>query len=94
MVTISLQNKVKLKKYNNKEVLTIGRYFRKKFGETVYKIPISISGFTCPNIDGTVAKGGCTFCENDSFSPNLQEKKPSFKLNEHYRSILTSIDKK
>ena len=81
MVTISLQNKVKLKKYNNKEVLTIGRYFRKKFGETVYKIPISISGFTCPNIDGTVAKGGCTFCENDSFSPNLQEKKPSFKLN-------------
>ena len=26
-------------------------------------------------------KGGCTFCENDSFSPNLQEKKPSFKLN-------------
>ena len=35
------------------------------------KIPIGLSGFTCPNIDGTVAKGGCTFCENDSFSPNL-----------------------
>lgn len=81
-MTISLQNKSNLKKkFNNKEVLTIGRYFRKKFGETVYKIPISISGFTCPNIDGTVAKGGCTFCENDSFSPNLQEKKPTFKLN-------------
>ena len=62
------------------EVLTIGRYFRNKFGETIYKIPISISGFTCPNIDGTVAKGGCSFCENDSFSPNLQEKKPKFKL--------------
>jgi len=79
MVTISLQNK-KIKN-NIKEVLTIGRYFRKEFGETVYKVPISIGGFTCPNIDGTVAKGGCTFCENDSFSPNLQEKKPSFKLN-------------
>jgi len=62
------------------EVLTIGRYFRNKFGETIYKVPISISGFTCPNIDGTVAKGGCSFCENDSFSPNLQEKKPKFKL--------------
>jgi radical SAM protein (TIGR01212 family) len=60
---------------------TIGRYWRKKYGENVYKIPISISGFTCPNIDGTVAKGGCTFCENDSFAPNLQkEKKSSFKL--------------
>lgn len=80
MVTISLKNK-KLFKTKNKEVLTIGRYFRKKFGETIYKVPISISGFTCPNIDGTVARGGCSFCENDSFSPNLQSKKPKFKLN-------------
>lgn len=32
---------------------------------------MGLSGFTCPNIDGTVAKGGCTFCLNDSFSPNL-----------------------
>jgi len=63
------------------ELNTIGRYYRKKFGETVYKIPISISGFTCPNIDGTVAKGGCTFCENDSFAPNLQKtKRNDFKL--------------
>lgn len=79
MVTISLQNN-KTKK-DIKEVLTIGRYFKNKYKEKVYKTPISISGFTCPNIDGTVAKGGCTFCENDSFSPNLQEKKPTFKLN-------------
>ena len=57
-----------------KNVLTIGRYLKNKFGEKVYKVPISISGFTCPNIDGTVARGGCSFCENDSFSPNLQEK--------------------
>jgi radical SAM protein (TIGR01212 family) len=64
-----------------KNVLTIGRYFKSKFGEKIYKVPISISGFTCPNIDGTVAKGGCSFCENDSFSPNLQEKKTKFKLN-------------
>ena len=64
-----------------KNVLTIGRYFRNKFGEKIYKVPVSISGFTCPNIDGTVAKGGCSFCENDSFSPNLQERKPKFKLN-------------
>ncbi len=64
-----------------KNLNTIGRYWKKKHGEKVYKIPISISGFTCPNIDGTVAKGGCTFCENDSFAPNLQkQKKSSFKL--------------
>lgn len=78
-MTISLRNK-KIKN-NTKNVLTIGRYFRNKFKEKIYKVPISISGFTCPNIDGTVARGGCSFCENDSFSPNLQEKKPKFKLN-------------
>ncbi|WP_457596572.1 TIGR01212 family radical SAM protein [Hydrogenimonas sp.] len=57
-----------------KKVYTIGRYFRKKFGEDVYKVPLSIAGFTCPNIDGTVARGGCTFCLNESFSPNLSQK--------------------
>lgn len=62
-----------------KQVLTIGKYFRNKFGEKVYKVPVSISGFTCPNIDGSVAKGGCTFCENESFSPNLTDKS-RFKL--------------
>lgn len=64
-----------------RDILTIGRYFKNKFGQKVYKVPISISGFTCPNIDGTVAKGGCTFCENDSFSPNTQKNNNSFKLN-------------
>ena len=53
------------------QVYTFGEYLKEKFGDKVYKAPISISGFTCPNIDGTVARGGCTFCENDSFSPNL-----------------------
>ncbi len=64
-----------------KKVYTIGRYFRKKFGEDVYKVPLSIQGFTCPNIDGTVAKGGCTFCLNESFSPNLAKSSKKFYLN-------------
>ena len=63
-----------------KHIHTIGRYWKKKHGEKVYKVPISISGFTCPNIDGSVAKGGCSFCENESFSPN-QVDKSKFKLN-------------
>ncbi len=53
------------------QVYTFGLHLKEKFNEKVYKAPISISGFTCPNIDGTVARGGCTFCENDSFSPSL-----------------------
>jgi radical SAM protein (TIGR01212 family) len=54
-----------------KQLNTFGRYLKKKFKTKVSKIPLGLSGFTCPNIDGTVAKGGCTFCLNDSFSPNL-----------------------
>jgi hypothetical protein len=50
------------------QIYTFGNYLKDKFGCKVYKVGINISGFTCPNIDGTVAKGGCTFCENDSFS--------------------------
>lgn len=65
-----------------KHLNTIGRYWRDKFGQKVYKVPISISGFTCPNIDGTVTKGGCSFCENESFSPNIEDKS-KFKLNLH-----------
>lgn len=56
-----------------KQIYTFGSYLRNKFGEKIYKVGINISGFTCPNIDGTVAKGGCTFCENDSFSASLDE---------------------
>lgn len=54
-----------------KKILTVGRYFKSKFGERVRKIPISLQGFTCPNIDGSVAKGGCIYCSNDSFSPSI-----------------------
>lgn len=60
-----------MNKIMSKQVYTFGGYLKNKFGHKIYKAPISISGFTCPNIDGTVARGGCTFCENDSFSPSL-----------------------
>ncbi|WP_304545545.1 TIGR01212 family radical SAM protein [Sulfurimonas microaerophilic] len=56
-----------------KQIYTFGGYLKDKFGCKVYKVGINISGFTCPNIDGTVAKGGCTFCENDSFSASTDQ---------------------
>lgn len=52
-------------------MLSIGRYFKRRFGTRVRKIPISLQGFTCPNIDGSLAKGGCIYCDNESFSPSL-----------------------
>jgi radical SAM superfamily enzyme len=44
-------------------------HLRQRFGGRVQKVSID-AGFTCPNVDGTVAKGGCTFCDNRSFSPS------------------------
>ena len=44
-------------------------FLRARFGHRVQKVSID-AGFTCPNVDGTVAIGGCTFCDNRSFSPS------------------------
>jgi hypothetical protein len=44
-------------------------FLRSRFGGRVHKVSID-AGFTCPNVDGTVATGGCTFCDNRSFSPS------------------------
>ena len=61
------------------KLYTFGKYLKNKFNKKIKKVPISIPGFTCPNIDGSVARGGCIFCENESFSPNFQKEK--FTLN-------------
>ena len=44
-------------------------YLRSKFGVRVQRVSID-AGFTCPNVDGSVAIGGCNFCDNRSFSPS------------------------
>lgn len=45
----------------NKRYHTWNYALRQQFGEKIFKVPID-GGFDCPNRDGTVAKGGCTFC--------------------------------
>ena len=41
---------------------------RETFGFRVQKISIN-AGFTCPNRDGSLSTGGCTYCNNQSFVP-------------------------
>ena len=45
------------------------RYFVKQFGGRVQKISID-AGFSCPNRDGKISTGGCTFCSNEAFNPS------------------------
>ncbi len=47
-------------------------FLRENFPVKVHKISIH-AGFTCPNRDGFVGVGGCTYCANESFSPNVRE---------------------
>lgn len=50
-----------LNRYNS-----YGEWLKTRFGNPVYKVSVD-GGFTCPNRDGTVGRGGCTYCSNDSF---------------------------
>lgn len=43
-----------------------GAWLQKEFGGRVYKVSVD-GGFTCPNRDGAIARGGCSYCNNDSF---------------------------
>ena len=44
-------------------------YFRRLFGSRVQKVAVN-AGFTCPNRDGKISMGGCTFCNNSAFTPS------------------------
>ncbi len=52
-------------------VNTFGQSLLTRYGERVHKLAIN-AGFTCPNRDGSKGRGGCTFCNNASFSPNAR----------------------
>lgn len=52
------------KRYN-----TFVGYYRRVYGERLQKLVID-AGFTCPNRDGKVGFGGCTFCDNAAFHPS------------------------
>ena len=58
----------------------LSRFFPR---QKVQKITIT-AGFTCPTRDGSMGKGGCTYCNNKSFSPNYAAK---------LRPITEQIDK-
>lgn len=49
--------------------LTYSDYCREQFGQRAQKITLD-AGFGCPNRDGTLGREGCTFCNNQAFSPS------------------------
>lgn len=53
---------------DNKRYNSFVGYYRRKYGERLQKLVLD-AGFSCPNRDGTVGRGGCTYCDNAAFHP-------------------------
>lgn len=63
-----------IKGYNN-----YGSFLKEKYsGQRVFKVIVD-GGFTCPNRDGSKGYGGCTYCNVDSFTPELSRTLPSLR---------------
>lgn len=59
-----------------------GAALQRRFGGRVQRVSLD-AGFTCPNVDGTLARGGCVFCDNRSFSPSRRGR---------LKSVLNQLD--
>ncbi|MEG0499925.1 MAG: TIGR01212 family radical SAM protein [Rikenellaceae bacterium] len=57
---------------NSRRFNSYSGYFKKTFGERIQKVTIN-AGFSCPNRDGVLSSGGCTFCNNKAFNPSYCE---------------------
>jgi uncharacterized protein len=58
---------------------TFASYLRETFGCRVQKIGLD-AGFSCPNRDGTCGTGGCSYCDNESFSHHTNATTPPIPL--------------
>jgi radical SAM protein (TIGR01212 family) len=67
------------------------QFLRRRFGTRVYRVTVD-GGFTCPNVDGTVAVGGCVYCDNRSFSPN--RRLPRIPIREQVRRGVAILQKR
>jgi len=53
---------------NNRRFNSWSTYAQNKFGNRLQKISVN-AGFSCPNRDGNISYGGCSYCNNEAFSP-------------------------
>jgi uncharacterized protein len=79
------------KDWGGKRYHSLNYFLREKFGEKVFKISLD-AGFSCPNRDGTISKGGCIFCSergSGDFAGNR-----SFSIEKQFKDIKEIMNKK
>lgn len=74
------------KRYNS-----INDWLWARFGERVYKVSLE-SGLSCPNRDGTVGSGGCTFCNFESYRPATNVEAQSSKVKGERKGIKEQLE--
>lgn len=79
------------KNWGDKRYHTLNYFLREKFGCKAFKISLD-GGFTCPNRDGKVAKGGCTFCSSNGSGDYAGERMKS--ISEQFDNIKDMMNKK
>ncbi len=57
-------------------MIYFGTWIRQKAGCRVQKLAVD-AGFSCPNRDGRLSTGGCTFCNNDAFNTSYCDRRKS-----------------
>ncbi len=68
----SLSESEALELFGGRRFNSYASYFRRVLGARTQKVAIN-AGFSCPNRDGRVGVGGCTFCNNSAFTPSYCE---------------------
>ena len=79
------------KDWNGKRFHNLNYFLRNKFGEKVFKISLD-GGFSCPNRDGTISKGGCLFCSERGSGDFAGDR--DFSISRQFNDIKTMMSKK
>lgn len=79
------------KMWGDKRYHSLNYFLRKKFGEKVFKISLD-AGFSCPNRDGTISKGGCLFCSERGSGDFAGDRE--FSITRQFEDIKIMMNKK
>ena len=66
-------------------------FLRRVLGAPAARVCVD-GGFSCPNRDGTVGTGGCSYCDNESFTPGIRF--PGLPVDEQVRRSLAAADRR
>ena len=77
--------------FGKKRYRALDGYFKEKYGGKVFKVSLN-AGFTCPNIDGTKGRGGCTYCSPSGSGDFAGD--PTESLNKQFDAVVAQMHKK